>query len=363
MVESVASCIRSGWWGAGPMCDRVETEIRKLTGSAHCVMVASGSAALHAALFSAKIGPGDEVITTPLTYAATANAIEMVGAKTVFADIDERTGNIDPAAVAAAVGPRTVAILPVHLAGRPCDMDALLCIAGQKGLLVLEDAAHAIGARSRGRHAGTHGFAGVFSFNYSKNVAAPEAGALITDSENIARAARSFSHCGEEKTTWERFKERSLAAIVSKGVNYRPTDLAAAMLLPQLARLDLILLGRARVWRTYDEAFEDSPFGLPEAVPPGMTHAMHLYQIRLPDGVDRDSFRQAMGAWGVGTGVHYRPLHLEPYYREKYGQKEGSFRSAEAFGRKTVSLPLSPKLSDADIRRVIQAARSALGKY
>lgn len=360
VIEAVSSCIRSGWWGAGALCEKVEQELCRLTGAAHCVMVGSGTAALHSALVASKIGPGEEVITSPITYAATVQAIEMVGATPVFADIDPETGNLDPSAVLAAVGPDTAAILPVHLAGRPCDMAAIMAIAEMKGLIVLEDAAHAIGASVFGRHAGRYGFAGAFSFNYSKNVCSPEGGAIITDSWYTANAVRSFAHCGEEQTSWERFKGKGNMRIVSQGTNYRPTDISAAMILPQFGRLGELMSGRAKVWEKYNDLLKDTSLipglKLPAGIPEGMTHAMHLYQVRLPEDLDRGIFRQAMRAHGVGTGIHYSALHLEPYYRKKHG----SFKNAEEFGRTTVSIPLSSKFTNAQIEHVAWAVKSAL---
>lgn len=357
MIISVIRCIKSGWWGAGKLCAQVENELRRLTWATHCVMVGSGSAALHASLIACDIGPGDEVITTPITYAATVNAIELVGAKPVLADIDLSTGNLSVEAVRDAVGPNTAAILPVHLAGRPCDMESIMLIAKISGLLVIEDAAHAIGAKIEGCHVGTFGHANAFSFNYSKNLAAPEAGAILTDSQEVALIAKRFAHCGEESTAWERFNGRGNSSIVSNGMNYRPTDIAAAMLLPQLARFDEIALGRARVWKAYDDGLENVPVLKPAPIPPWMVHARHLYQIRVPD---QSSFRTSMRAAGVFTGVHYKPIHLQPYYQAKYGYKEGAFPNAEDFGRTTVSLPLSSKLSDQDIEAVVAAIKASI---
>lgn len=357
IVASVARCIRSKWWGAGKLCSQVENALKRLTDASQCVLVGSGSAALHCSLIAADIGPGNEVITTPITYAATVNAIELVGAKPVFVDIDLETGNMDPDAVSAAIGPNTAAILPVHLAGRPCDMDNIIALARFNGVLVIEDAAHAIGAKIRGQSVGTFGLSSAFSFNYSKNLAAPEAGAVLTNSNEVAQIAKQFAYCGEESTAWERFNGLGSSSIVSGGTNYRPTDIAAAMLLPQLRRFDEVSLRRSLVWEAYDQGLAGLPIHKPASIQPDITHAKHLYQIRVPE---RDSFRNAMKGFGVFTGVHYKPLHLQPYYREKYGYKEGAFPHAEEFGRTTVSLPLSSRLSYTDIELVVEAVKKSL---
>jgi dTDP-4-amino-4,6-dideoxygalactose transaminase len=349
MVAAVSKVIRSGWWGAGALCERVEKELTKLTGSPFAVAVSSGSAALHSILFAAGIKPGDEVVTTPLTYAATAHAIELVGATPVFAEIDPLTGNLDPRAVEAAITPRTTAILAVHLYGRPFDpgiVDAALV----HGLLLVEDAAHALGASLDGVPVGSFGHAAAFSFNYQKNVSAAEAGALVTRSGDTFEKARRFAHNGEEHTTWERYKLKLAPCIVSVGTNYRPNDIAAAMVLQGLFKFEEIRKGRERVWAAYDQTLSDLPVLRPAPIPENMVHARHIYNVRLP--VDRTEVQRAMSEAGIGTGIHYKPLHLEPYYREKYGHKEGELPLAEAFGRCTLSLPMSPSMPEEDVARV-----------
>lgn len=357
IIAAAVACLKSGWWGSGKICADIEDHLKKLIGTSDCVTVSSGTAALHSALVAADIGHGDDVITTPMTYAATAHAIELVGAKPVFVDIDPETGNIDPQAITAALGPHTAAILPVHFAGRPCDMTAIMEIARFHGLLVIEDCAHAIGARIEGRHVGTFGLAGAFSFNYTKNVAAPSGGAVVSNSPEVAKGVKHFAYCGEERTAWERFIGKGDSSIISLGTNYRPTDLTSSIILPQLRRIDEIAVKRAWIWETYDRGLKDVPIGRPPPVLPGIIHARHLYQIRVSD---RTLFRNRMKALGVLTGVHYKALHLEPYYQEKYGYKEGSLLNAEEFGRTTVSLPLSCKLTEEEVEAVIKAVKASI---
>lgn len=349
MVKAVSEVIRSGWWGAGVTCERLEDRLRKATAAPYAVATSSGSAALHSILFAAGIGPGDEVVTTPITYAATAHAIELCGAKPVFAEIDPLTGNLDPKAAEAAVTHKTAAILVVHLYGRPCDMDAFRA-ASMRNLLLVEDAAHAVGASYKGTAAGSLGDAAAFSFNYQKNVAAAEAGAITTSRVAIAIGARRFCHNGEKHTTWERYTKKLAPEIVSVGTNYRPNDIAAAMVLEGLSRFGETQWGRARVWKAYDQYLEPLPVIRPAPVPDDMVHARHIYNVRLP--VDRGEVQRKLSAAGIGTGIHYKPLHLEPYYRDKYGFKEGMLPLAEAWGRSTLSLPLSPSFGLDDVERV-----------
>lgn len=349
IVKAVSEVIRSGWWGAGVMCERLEERLRKATAAPYAVATSSGSAALHSMLVAAHIGPGDEVVTTPITYAATIHAIELAGAKPVFAEVDPMSGNLDPGAAEAVCTPRTAAILGVHLYGRPFDMK-FRELASRKKILLLEDAAHAVGASMHGLPAGSIGDAAAFSFNYQKNVAAAEAGALTTSRVAIAIGARRFCHNGEKNTTWERYTQKLGPSIVSLGTNYRPNDIFAAMVLQGLSNFGETQRGRERAWNAYDRRLEQLPIIRPPAIPTGMVHARHIYNVRLP--VDRNEVQRQLSEAGIGTGIHYKPVHLEPYYREKYGFKEGMLPIAEAFGRSTLSLPLSPSLSLEDVDRV-----------
>jgi dTDP-4-amino-4,6-dideoxygalactose transaminase len=349
MVAAVSEVIRSGWWGAGDLCEQLEGMLRAVTRAPYAVSVSSGSAALHSILMGAGVGLGDEVVTTPITYAATAHAIGLAGARPIFAEIDPVTGNLDPKAAEAAIRPRTAAILAVHLYGRPFD-PRLIEICSRKHILLIEDAAHAVGASTGGMMAGSMGDAAAFSFNYQKNVAAAEAGALTTRHAHISAAARQFAHNGEKNTTWERYKGKLEPSIVSLGTNYRPNDISAAMTLDGFSRFSEIQANRERIWKAYDRHLEAVPVVPPARVPPGMIHARHIYNVRVP--VDRMEVQRKLSAAGIGSGIHYKPVHLEPYYREKYGHKGGELPFAEAFGKSTLSLPMSPSLTDQDVERV-----------
>ena len=355
LEQAVIGVLRSGWWGAGSVSEEVERRLEQLTGAKYAVLVSSGTAALHSILAAAGISPGDEVVTTPMTYAATAHAIELCGARPVFAEIDPLTGALDPRAAESKIGPRTTAILPVHLYGRPCNMEAFREIADRKKILFVEDAAHALGASIRGIQAGTVGIAGALSFNYQKNVAAAEGGAVLTNESKIAVRARQFAHQGESKTTYERYKDHVSSQVVMLGANYRPTDIGAAMIKVGLSRFTQIQGGRLRAWDAYQEHLADLPVVRPLPIGPKIMHGVHLYQIRVP--VPREELREALQSQGIGTGVHYRALHLEPYYRERYGHREGEFPLAEEFGKTTLSLPLSSSMTEEDVVRVAGALR------
>ncbi|MBZ0158662.1 DegT/DnrJ/EryC1/StrS family aminotransferase [Candidatus Methylomirabilis sp.] len=361
MIAEVVACLRSGWWQAGPRVERLEAEVKRRTGAKHCVAVSSATAGIHLVLMALKIDQStervDEVVTSPICWASVPGAIELAGAQPVFADVDPRTGNLDPHAVAGAITPHTRAILPVHLAGRTCDMDAIMEIAQRHSIPVVEDASHAFGASWKGRATGTFGVAGVFSFNRAKNIAAAEGGAVITNDEHLASAVRLLAHGGVSRGSWERFSFARDYEVVSAGLNCKMPDLAAAMLLPQLARFEEFQTKRATLWTLYDSMLRHLPISQPPRWGERSVHAMHLYQVRLPAAIDRDQVRARMWEGGIGTGIHYRPLHQEPYYGNSLGS---SLPGAEEFGRTTLSLPFSVRVTEADVLAVSQALEEAL---
>jgi dTDP-4-amino-4,6-dideoxygalactose transaminase len=361
MIAEVVACLRSGWWQAGPRVERLEAEIRHRTGAKHCVAVSSATAGIHLVLKALKIGKStdgvDKVITSPICWASVPGAIELAGARPIFTDVDPHTGNMDPRAVAEAITLHTRAILPVHLVGRPCDMDAIMEIAQRHGIPVVEDAAHAFGASWKGRAIGTFGAAGVFSFNRAKNIAAAEGGAVITNDERLASAVRLLAHGGVSRSSWERFSFARDYEVVSAGLNCKMPDIAAAMILPQLARFEEFQAHRATLWALYDLLLRHLPISQPPRWDERTTHAMHLYQVRLPAAIDRDRVRARMLERGVGTGIHYRPLHQEPHYVDPLSP---SLPGAEEFGRTTLSLPFSARVTESDVRTVSQALEEAL---
>ena len=366
-IAEVVATLRSGWLGTGPRVQRFEADFRAYVGCAHAVALNSCTAGLHLALDILGVGLGDEVITTPLTFSATANVIVHVGATPVFADVDPRTMNLDPEAVARVVTPRTKAILPVHLAGRPCDMDTLLEVAQRYGLAVVEDAAHATEARYRGRPIGSIGDMTAFSFYVTKNLVTGEGGMLTTNNAAWAEEIRIKSLHGISRDAWKRYSAEGFQPYdtLFPGYKYNMTDLQAALGIHQLARLEANLPLRERHWRRYDEAFTDHPLLTTPAPPdPRDRHARHLYTVLLdPDqvGMSRNEFIVRLKAENIGTGIHFTPLHLHTYYAKSFGFTRGQFPVAEFIGDRTVSLPLSAKVTDEDVEDVIAAVGRVLG--
>lgn len=368
-IAEVVDTLRSGWIGFGPKSLRLEADFARYARSTQAVSVNSCTAGLHLALIAAGIRPGDEVITTPLTFVASANVIEHAGATPVFVDVDLRTQNIDPERIAAAMSPRTRAVLPVHMAGRPCDMDAIGALAEQHGLTVIEDAAHATEAAWRGRKIGSISRFTAFSFYATKNLTTAEGGMVTTNDAAAADRMRILRLHGIDKDAWKRYSGDGSESydMVEPGFKYNMTDLQASLGLHQLARLERNLTIRERHWRTYDEAFASVPaIETPAPDRPEERHARHLYTILLdPDrlAIDRRRFIGELRARRIGSGIHFRPVHLQSYYREKYRLGPGSFPNAERIGSRTVSLPLSAKLSDDDVRDVIAAVREIVDRH
>ncbi|MBI5882791.1 MAG: DegT/DnrJ/EryC1/StrS family aminotransferase [Elusimicrobia bacterium] len=364
-IQEVVKTLRSGWIGTGPKVKRFEDLVLAYKGSKHAVAVSSGSAALHLALMALELKPGDEVITTPMTFCATLNAILHAGAKPVLADCDRTTLNIDPAAIERKITRKTRAILPVHFAGRPCDMDELMSIARRRKLAVVEDCAHAIETEYHGRKAGTFGDFGALSFYVTKNITTAEGGMIITDDGGNADKIKMLALHGMSKDAWRRFSDKfhKHYAVIYAGFKYNMTDIQASLGIHQIRRIDRYWLRRQRLWRFYDEALGGLPCTLPAPPEKATRHGYHLYTV-LADtdrlGMTRDQVLRKLSEHKIGTGVHYRALHLEPYYRKVLGHKPGDFPNAEYISERTFTLPLSAKLSDQDAYDVVTAARAVL---
>ncbi len=366
-IAEVVDCLRSGWLGTGPRVARFEREFaeyRDLAGS-HVAAVNSCTAALHIAMVAAGLEPGTEVITTPLTFCASVNAIIHADLHPVLADVDPQTQCIDPQAIAAAITPRTRAILVVHFAGRAADMDPIMAIAQRHGLVVIEDCAHAIETEYRGRKVGSFGEFGCFSFYATKNVVTGEGG-MITgrDAERVARARVLALH-GMSKDAWHRFGDAGYKhyQVVEAGFKYNMMDLQAAIGIHQLARVEQTWLRRRDIWTRYMDAFADLPIGLPAVADANSRHAYHLFTITVDAercGLARDDFLAAMTAARIGVGVHYLSIPEHPYYQTRFGWRPQDWPHAQRIGRSTVSLPLSARLEDADVERVIAAVRHVL---
>jgi dTDP-4-amino-4,6-dideoxygalactose transaminase len=364
-IAEVVDALRGGWIGTGPRVTQLEALVREYTGARHAVALNSCTAALHLSLLAAGVGPGDEVITTPMTFCATANAIVHTGATPVFVDCDRDTQLINPAQVAGAVTPRTRAILPVHFAGRVADLDALHAIARAHGLVVIEDAAHALEARHGARKVGTISPLTCFSFYVNKNMTTGEGGMVTTDDAELAARIRVYGLHGMDRDAWKRYSDEGYRhyEVHVPGFKYNMMDLQAAIGLHQLPRLPAWLERRGEIWQRYDEAFAGLPLGRPRPPDPAHTHARHLYTVMVDPaeaGITRDALMARLHALGIGTGVHYRAVHLHPYYRDRFGYRPEDFPNAAWISERTVSLPLSPALSDDDVEDVIEAVHRAL---
>lgn len=367
-IEEVVKTIKSGWLGTGPKVQRFEEEFRKYVGAKYAVALNSCTAGLHLALEVLGVGPGDEVITTPMTFAATANVIVHRRARPVFVDVERETMNIDPRLIEAAITPRTKAIIPVHLAGRPCKMDQIMAIARRHGLHVIEDAAHAIEAWYGDQKVGSIGDITAFSFYVTKNVVAGEGGMVTTNKAEWAEEIRIKSLHGISKDAWKRYLSAGFQPYETlyPGYKYNMTDIQASLGIHQLARVEQNLKIREKIWQRYNEAFADIPEIITPLEEEGIRHARHLYTILLRVEelkIDRNQFIEALKAENIGTGIHYVALHLHKYYRETFGYKRGDFPNAEYISDRTVSLPLSAKLTEADVDDVIRAVRKVIAAY
>jgi dTDP-4-amino-4,6-dideoxygalactose transaminase len=367
-IQEVVDTLRSGWVTTGPKARRFEQAFSEFLGdpALQSIAVNSATAGLHLALEALGVGPGDEVITTTHTFTATAEVARYLGADVKLVDIDPATLNIDPAAVEAAITPRTKCIIPVHFAGLAVDMDAILAIARRHGLKVVEDAAHALPSTHRGQLVGTLGSdATVFSFYANKTITTGEGGMLVTRDPALAARARVMRLHGMSRDAFDRFTAKVPSwyyEIVAPGFKYNLTDIAAALGLHQLGRARGFQLRRTELAAQYAEALAGLPLALPPQPAPGELHSWHLYVVRLTDAapISRDVFIEALYAAGIGCSVHYIPLHQHPYWRERYGLKAEDFPHSQRAYERMLSLPLYTRMTAADVQRVADAARRAL---
>ena len=352
-IEAVTETLRSGWLTSGPRTEELERRFGEYVGARHAIALASGTAAMHLSLVAAGVGPGDEVVTTPITWPATANVIVHCGARPVFADVREADLNVDPDAVAAAVTPRTKAILPVHLAGQPCDLDPLHAL----GLPVIEDAAHATESAYRGRKIGALSLASCFSLYATKNVAAGEGGMVTTNDAGIAASLRNLRLM--------RRGEGSLYDVTVAGFKANLSDVLAAIALCQLAKIEEHAEIRRRHVAAYDAAVAELPGIEPLARDPRDLHALHLYVVRIDAeraGADRDAYQSALREEQIGTSIHFLPVHRLTYYRERFPEQP-PLPVAERAGAEVLSLPLSPAHSDADVADAVEALRRVHARF
>lgn len=367
-IEEMILTLRSGWIGTGPKVGRFEELFREYIGVPYAMALNSCTAALHVSMIVAGIGQGDEVITTPMTFCATANAIIHTGAKPVFVDVNRDTMNIDPDLVERAITSRTKAILPVHFAGRPCDMDPIMEIARRHRLIVVEDAAHCVEGVYRGKKIGTIGDITCFSFYVTKNVTTGEGGMVTTHREDWADKIKMYGLHGMSRDAWKRYSDEGFRhyQVIFPGYKYNMTDMQASLGIHQLKKVEHYYIRREEIWNQYDEAFKSLPLSIPSPPEKETRHARHLYTILLNLDklkTDRDTFQQALYGEKIGTGIHYISLHLHHYYRETYGCRPEDFPNAKFISERTISLPFSAKLTDADVEDVIRAVKKLTTRY
>jgi len=367
-IAEVVDTLRSGWITTGPKAKRFEEDFVAYLGdpSLQAIAVNSATAGLHLTLEALGIGPGDEVITTTHTFTATAEVVRYLGADVVLVDVDPATLNIDPRAVEAAITPRTKAVLPVHYAGLAADMGAILDIARRHGLKVVEDAAHALPTTCGGALVGTLASdACVFSFYANKTMTTGEGGMLVTRDTALAKRARVMRLHGMSRDAFDRYSSSVPSwayEIVAPGFKYNLTDIAAALGLQQLKRIEGFQRRREAIAARYDAAFADLPLITPPRPAPGDRHAWHLYVVRLADGAPlvRDRFIERLFEAGIGCSVHFIPLHLHPYWRDRYGLVPAQFPHSQHAYERMLTLPLYTRMSDGDVERVVTTVRDLL---
>jgi len=359
-IAAVVACLRSGWLTSGPRVAQFEQDFAAYFGATHALAVNSCTAALHLALEAVGVGPGDEVVTTPWTFAATASVVEHLGARPVFVDIEPDTLNLDVSKVEAALSAHTKAIVPVHFAGQPCDMDPLLALARPRGIAVVEDAAHALPASYGGRRVGTIGDLTCFSFYVTKAITTGEGGMVSTERYDYAARIRTMRLHGMSKDAWKRYGKGGtwMYEIEDAGFKDNLPDIAAAIGIEQLRRSDAFHARRRAIVDHYDAQLAGVPGVRTPEVKDRAGHGWHLYVLQLDlDAltIDRAAFIDQLAELGVGASVHFIPLHLHPYYRDKYAYVPASFPVASAAFERVVSLPLYPAMSDEAVDHVVRA--------
>ena len=366
-IQEVTSVLKSGWLGTGPKVAEFEKEFKAYKGANHAIAVNSCTAALHLSLIASEVGPGDEVITTAMTFCATVNAIIHSGATPVLVDIDPETLNIDPAQVESHITDKTRAIVLVHYGGRPCAMDVLCDIAKRHNLKIIEDCAHAIETEHKGHKVGTFGDFSCFSFYVTKNIVTGEGGMILARKEEDASRIKNLALHGMSKDAWSRFSDKGYKHyhVVECGYKSNMMDMQAAIGLHQLKRVDSYWQRRKQIWQRYHQALRDAPVKLPAEPEANTKHAYHLFAIQINKaeaGITRDEFLDAMTGENIGVGVHYLSIPEHPYYQSHYGWKTKDYPNAMCYGHQTVSLPLSAKLSDGDVDDVVKAVFSILNR-
>ena len=361
-INAVTSVLDSGWLGTGPKVNEFEEKFKAYKVASSAMAVNSCTSALHLSYLVSGIAPGDEVITTPMTFCATVNAIIHAGGVPVLADIDPLTLNISPAEIEKKITSKTKAIVPVHFAGRPCDMDAIMGLATLHGLKVIEDCAHAVETEYKGQKAGTIGDFGCFSFYSTKNIITAEGGMVLARSEEDAARIKVLSLHGMNRDAWKRFGGDGYKhyQITECGYKYNMIDLLAVIGISQLEKVEKFWTRRKEIWDRYMNELDKLPINLPAIPELNTKHAFHLFTLQIDEniaGISRDAFIDTMQEHGIGVGVHYLSIPEHPYYRDNYGWDPLDYPHSLKAGRETVSLPISPKLSDAQVDKIIESVK------
>lgn len=365
-INEVVDSLRSGWITTGPKVKRFEDNFKEYAGAPFAVPLSSATAGLHLSLLALGIGEGDEVITTPMTFAATVNMIVRVGAQPVLVDIDPDTFNIDAEQIRMKITGRTKSVIPVHFAGQPCDMDAVFAIADEFGLKIIEDAAHAVGTEYKGRRIGSLNSVSVFSFHPIKNITTGEGGMVCTPDERLAEEVSLLKFHGMSREAWRRYGKKGSPNydILLPGYKYNMMDLQAALGIHQLRKLDDFIAKRTDIADFYNDSFAGvEEIKTPMSVPYNHRHAWHLYTplVRIEDlSIDRDMFMEELKKENIGSGLHFKAVHHHSYYRKSMDIRPGELPNADYVSERIVSLPLYPKMTLADARDVVEAVKTVI---
>ena len=364
-INEVVDCLKSGWLGTGPKVKYFEDQFKNYKDAEFSVALNSCTAALHLSIVALGLKEGDEIITTPMTFCATINAIIHSGATPVLADVDSETMNIDPVKIQEKITNKTKCILPVHFAGRPCNMEGIMGIARENDLYVIEDCAHAIETKYKGKSIGTFGDFGCFSFYVTKNLITGEGGMLLAKTEENANHIKKLALHGMSQDAWKRFSDSGYQhyLVEDAGYKYNMMDLQAAIGMHQLKSIEKNWVRRQEIWEYYNESFKKLPIKIPAPPLEDNIHGYHLYTIMINEkkvGLNRDQFLNKMHKRNIGTGVHYLSIPEHPFYQKKYDWKAKDYPIAMKIGEETVSLPLTPKLTDFDIESVVNTVKEII---
>jgi dTDP-4-amino-4,6-dideoxygalactose transaminase len=367
-INEVVDSLKSGWITTGPKVKRFEEEFKSYVGATYAVPLSSATAGLHLVMLALGLGPGDEVITTPMTFAATVSMIVRSGGKPVLADIEPGTLNIDAAKVREKITEHTRAIIPVHFAGQPCDMDAIFSLAKEFNLRVIEDAAHAVGTEYKGKRIGSLDSVSVFSFHPIKNITTGEGGMVCTPDEALAEEISLMKFHGMSREAWKRYESSGTPNydIMLPGFKYNMMDIQAALGIHQLAKLDTFISRRTEIARFYNTAFSEvEEIKIPQPVRWDHRHAWHLYTplIRIEKlAIDRDRFMEELKKENIGTGLHFKAVHHHPYYKKSLAIPPGELANADYASDRILSLPLFPRMTMEDARDVVDAVKSVIAR-